>query len=383
MKQHYTEDNEVCDYTFSGCRVHIFQARAPSRLTLVVDDLYGDVNTIYSSQDSRELRLQDFDHLNQKDLVPIISALEHNPWFTKLNVDNVKLLQGISQLNQFLAQPNAITHLDLSGTECALENIPSEALKLMPQVLDSVVKLIQDEDLSLESLSLADSKLKKDTAVVVNALGSNVTLTHLDLRNYTLRKMPTPVNDAAQALLKQPERTETALQKIEVLLQRNHSPQKYSSDQAYRLQQGFLISSTQQLLSTLQDIAIKSVSEDSPVEQRLQQITTDLMEVIQSQMKKTVSQMIESTKVQCTSVMKDESVLSELESSCAEKSALPKDFTKNVLEGVETEIINKLNELNLAVATLISDKVIDSVLDNLSTSHKTLVRPKKNDEIKA
>jgi hypothetical protein len=37
------------------------------------------------------LDLRDFDHLDQKDLVPIISALEYNTWFTKLRISHLKL----------------------------------------------------------------------------------------------------------------------------------------------------------------------------------------------------------------------------------------------------------------------------------------------------
>ena len=43
-----------------------------------------DVDTIYYSHDSHELCLTDFEHLDQRDLICIISALEHNTWFTKL-----------------------------------------------------------------------------------------------------------------------------------------------------------------------------------------------------------------------------------------------------------------------------------------------------------
>lgn len=50
-----------------------------------------DVDTIYLSHDTRELDLRDFDHLDQKDLVPIISALEYNTWFTKVRVSHLKL----------------------------------------------------------------------------------------------------------------------------------------------------------------------------------------------------------------------------------------------------------------------------------------------------
>ncbi|XP_044005016.1 F-actin-uncapping protein LRRC16A isoform X2 [Aphidius gifuensis] len=50
-----------------------------------------DVDTIYQSQNTYELNLRDFDHLEQKDLVPIISALEYNTWFKKLRLSNMKL----------------------------------------------------------------------------------------------------------------------------------------------------------------------------------------------------------------------------------------------------------------------------------------------------
>lgn len=52
---------------------------------------FQDVDTIYLSHDTRELNLTDFDHLDQKDLVPIISALEYNTWFTKLRASHLKL----------------------------------------------------------------------------------------------------------------------------------------------------------------------------------------------------------------------------------------------------------------------------------------------------
>jgi len=52
---------------------------------------FQDVDTIYLSHDTRELNLRDFDHLDQKDLVPIISALEYNTWFTKLRASHLKL----------------------------------------------------------------------------------------------------------------------------------------------------------------------------------------------------------------------------------------------------------------------------------------------------
>ncbi|XP_041375967.1 F-actin-uncapping protein LRRC16A-like isoform X3 [Gigantopelta aegis] len=685
------------------------------------DEVAWDVDTIYLSQDTRELCLRDFDHLSGKDLVPIIAALEHNSWFTKLNASNVKLtpeasneilkvmkrnavieelllsntgikldfiqklstallsnsgtqltsidlsnnmledrvvihmMGSISNLSKglvsldlsktgltskglnriaetiagsenipltlstliladngqkgeeltsiynFLAQSNVVSHLNLSSTDCSLDmlsaalvrgctcnlvhlklshtvfthrktkdvqvprtwkqffastyslqyidlswcRLPPEAVKellmgiasnnhmksieidlssndlqtqgasiiggclpdirnissldvsnngfdqdlkhllrdiptnthlkhlaigqnfqgVKPKyiavVLDPVIQMIQDEDCVLTSLSLADSKLKADTAFVINALGGNTKLEHLDLsgnlmgdlgarmlgkalqintklrsvlwdrngttaqgfediaealeKNFTIRKMPFPVNDAAAAMKVNPERTELALQKIESLLQRNHSPCKIASDQAYRLQQGFLISSTQQmvdrlvvqvqdtvnalsigptenfkdsieqanlvikdadnskqLLPRLQDIAIKSQNSGNATEVKLQEMADNLRQVMEKQIKKTVSEMLQCTKSQCSAVMSNEEFQTELNDGCLERSSLPRDFTKIVLDGVGTDVFNKLGELNLAVAAHISDQVVDEVIDSLTSSHKTL-----------
>lgn len=92
------------------------------------------------------------------------------------------------------------------------------------------------------------------------------------VRNYTIRFMPVPIMDAAQALRSNPEKTEDALLKVlfpfpnmkaymsqwwlscqipvvlqmEQYLLRNHETRKYLQEQAYRLQQGIVTTTTQQ-----------------------------------------------------------------------------------------------------------------------------------------
>jgi len=56
----------------------------------------------------------------------------------------------------------------------------------MPRVLESLVQLLQDEDSVLESLSLVDSKLKNDTCLLINALGSNQSLVNIDVTGNNL-----------------------------------------------------------------------------------------------------------------------------------------------------------------------------------------------------
>ncbi|XP_053402581.1 F-actin-uncapping protein LRRC16A-like [Mercenaria mercenaria] len=378
------------------------------------------------------------------DLINVLNTIYHTiTGFT--DTDLISVLNTIGQNKQ-------IQQLSMGGV---FKNIKPKNLK---GVMEQLVEVLQDEESVIESVSLSDSKLRDSMNMIINALGSNTSLTEIDIsgnqmgdlgarmlskalqinnklktiiwdknnttsqgfedvadaleKNFTLRKMPMPVHDASS----NPEKAEQALQRIERLLQRNHSPQKYSSDQAYRLQQGFLISSTQQmvdrlvvqsqdtinalesmnalqpcsgdvetakslitdadnsktLLPRLHDIAIQSQNTNSPVAQKLKEISVELTKVLESQMKKTVQDMLEATTKQCKALMKDQAFLSDLQSGCGEKSALPKDFTSNILNDVDTDIFNKLSELNLAVAAHVSDRVIDEVIERLSFSHKTL-----------
>jgi len=80
------------------------------------EEVAWDVDTIYLSHDTKELSLQDFDHLNPRDLIPIVAALEYNPWFTKIVARGNKLLPETSdQLLQVMKKTNAIEELVLDG----------------------------------------------------------------------------------------------------------------------------------------------------------------------------------------------------------------------------------------------------------------------------
>ncbi|ESO83066.1 hypothetical protein LOTGIDRAFT_223005, partial [Lottia gigantea] len=406
------------------------------------------INNVHLDLSNNELQSQ-----GSQNIAVTINNIDN---ITSLDLSNNGFDQELSHLLPEIAQNRSLRHLAIG------RNFSGIKQKYQLRILDHVVQLIQDDDSALQSLSLADSKLKADTAYVVNSLGSNSSLREIDLsgnlmgdigarmlakalqinthmqtilwdrnnttaqgfediadaleKNYTLKKMPFPVNDAALAMKSEPARTETALQKIESLLQRNHNPRKFSNDQAYRLQQGFLISSTQQmvdrlvvqvqdtinalnfgpneafkpdieeanqvvqdadnskqLLPRLQEIAIKSQGSGNPVEHSLQQIADELRQVMDKQMKKSVEDMLKCTSSHCSAVMSDKTFQCELQEGCDSKSSISKDFTKHMLDGVGNDVYNKLSELNLAVAAHISDSVIDQVIDVLSKSHRTLV----------
>ncbi|XP_058384030.1 capping protein, Arp2/3 and myosin-I linker protein 2 isoform X2 [Diceros bicornis minor] len=146
----------------------------------------------------------------------------------------------------------------------------------LDDVLHRIVQLMQDDDCPLQSLSVAESRLKLGASVLLRALGTNPNLTALDIsgnamgdtgakmlakalrvntrlrsvvwdRNHTsalglldvaqaleqnrsLKAMPLPLNDVAQAQRSRPELTARAVHQIQACLLRNNRADHASSD---------------------------------------------------------------------------------------------------------------------------------------------------------
>ncbi|XP_078256468.1 capping protein, Arp2/3 and myosin-I linker protein 2 [Rhinoraja longicauda] len=189
-----------------------------------------------------------------------------------------------------LGRSKSIRHVSLGKNF----NIKS---KVLADVLHRIVQLIQDEECPLQSLSIADSRLKSGANILINALGNNTCLKEVDIsgnamgdigakmlakalqinttlgtviwdrnnttavgfldvarsleRNYTLRSMPLPMSDVSQACRSNPEKTEEALQKIQSHLLRNNQMRKVSPEHAFRLQERIVTSSTQQMVDSM------------------------------------------------------------------------------------------------------------------------------------
>ncbi|KAH1182320.1 hypothetical protein KIL84_010074 [Mauremys mutica] len=73
-----------------------------------------------------------------------------------------------------LGKNKSLKHLWL-GKNFSVKTRPLE------DILHKIVQLIQEEDCSLQSLSVADSRLKSRTSILINALGSNTCLSKVDL----------------------------------------------------------------------------------------------------------------------------------------------------------------------------------------------------------
>ncbi|XP_052316346.1 capping protein, Arp2/3 and myosin-I linker protein 3-like isoform X2 [Oncorhynchus keta] len=169
--------------------------------------------------------------------------------------------------------------------------------RVLDEILHKLVQLIQEEECALQSLSLADSRLRSRGTVLVNALGSNTCLRKVDLsgnsledigakmlskalqinttlrsvtwdrnntsatgfldvaraleHNFTLQYMPLPLSDISQAYRSTSERTEQALTKIQCALLRNNQTQRFSQRQALRLHQGLVTSTAEQVMERL------------------------------------------------------------------------------------------------------------------------------------
>ncbi|XP_052559301.1 F-actin-uncapping protein LRRC16A isoform X4 [Tympanuchus pallidicinctus] len=380
---------------------------------------------------------------------------------TSLDISDNGLESDLSTLVVWLSKNRSIRHLALG------KNFNNMKSKNLTPVLDNLVQMIQDEDSPLQSLSLADSKLKTEVTIIINALGSNTSLTKVDIsgnamgdmgakmlakalqintklrtviwdknnitaqgfqdiavaleKNYTLRFMPIPMNDASQALKTNPEKTEEALQKIENYLLRNHETRKYLQEQAYRLQQGIVTSTTQQMidricvkvqdhLNSLRNCGVDAVQEDvksaerlmrdaknsktllpnlyhlggaawagangslpNPIQETLESMAGEVTRVVDEQLKTLLESMVDAAENLCPNVMKKAHIREDLIEASTEKISIPRTFVKNVLlEQSGIDILNKISEVKLTVASFLSDRVVDEILDALSHCHHKL-----------
>ncbi|KAG5893782.1 hypothetical protein JTB14_005447 [Gonioctena quinquepunctata] len=97
------------------------------------EEVAWDIDNIYVSLNTRELSLKDFEYLDQKDLIPIISALEYNTWFSKLRANQVKLSHdNIDRILHVLRKSLNLEeiYLDNLGLKSDFVNKLSSVLKL-------------------------------------------------------------------------------------------------------------------------------------------------------------------------------------------------------------------------------------------------------------
>ncbi|KAM9068647.1 capping protein, Arp2/3 and myosin-I linker protein 3 isoform 10-T10 [Sarcophilus harrisii] len=335
--------------------------------------------------------------------------------------------------------------------------------KTLEEILHKLVQLIQEEDCSLQSLSVADSRLKLRTSILINALGSNTCLAKVDLSgngmedigakmlskalqinsslrtilwdrnntsalgfldiaralesNHTLRFMSFPVSDISQAYRNAPERTEDVWQKIQWCLVRNNHSQTCPQEQAFRLQQGLVTSSAEQMLQRLcgrvqeevralrlcplepvQDELLYArdlikdaknsralfpslyelghvLASDGPVRQRLESVASEVSKAVDKELQVILESMVSLTQELCPVAMRVAEGHNKMLSSVAERVTVPRNFIRGaLLEQAGQDIQNKLDEVKLSVVTYLTNSIVDEILQELYHSHKSLAR---------
>ncbi|XP_049862710.1 F-actin-uncapping protein LRRC16A isoform X2 [Schistocerca gregaria] len=375
---------------------------------------------------------------------------------SSLDISENNMDADLASVVTAISKNKSIKHLSMG------RNLNNMKAKYIASVMDAVVQMIQEEDCVLQSLCIPDSKLKSDLYNLINALGSNQCLQMIDISgnmmgdngarllakalqinsklrtiiydrnnitlqgysdiayalesNYTVRYMPFPIYDIVPCMKTSAERTDAVMKKIQDILHRNVTPKIYSNGQAFRLQQGFLLSSTQQmvdrlvvqtqnkirtlaqestennndinqatglikdadnskqLLTRLQEAVQCKEEAGNPIDVKLREVSDELHAVIVEYLQNSLESMMKCAQEQCPHVLSDEHVRAEILKLCREKNRLSSDFVHScVVERAGTEIVNRINELNLAVAARVSDRITDEVIESLSRSYKALV----------
>uniref|UniRef100_A0A3P8UVS6 Capping protein regulator and myosin 1 linker 1 n=1 Tax=Cynoglossus semilaevis TaxID=244447 RepID=A0A3P8UVS6_CYNSE len=421
-------------------------------------------------------------------LKALLLGLASNPNLKEVSLDLscCELRSGGSQiLESCIAEMPNITSLDISdnGLDSDLSTLlvwlDTKRLNIrhffnnifclprdrnLAPVLDSLVHILQEEESPLTSLSLADSRLKTDLSIVLNALGSNTSLTKIDIsgnamgdmgakmlakalqinsklrtviwdknntspqglqdvaaaleKNFTIRFMPIPIIDASQALKASPEKTEDALLKIENYLYRNHETRKYQQEQfaltylmifIFQMMDRICVK-VQDHLNSLKNSEIDAILEDvksaenlikdarnsktllpnlyhlgsasrdevnnssvGPIQGKLESMAGEVTNVVDQQLQTLLESMVDTAESLCPHVIKRSSLRSELLKASANKIVVPKSFVaKTLLEQSGVDIINKISEVKLSLASFLSDRIVDEILEALSTSQQTL-----------
>nr|XP_046248413.1 capping protein, Arp2/3 and myosin-I linker protein 3-like isoform X4 [Scatophagus argus]XP_046248414.1 capping protein, Arp2/3 and myosin-I linker protein 3-like isoform X4 [Scatophagus argus] len=352
-----------------------------------------------------------------------------------------------------LSRHPSLKHLHL-GKNFNIKN------RVLDEVLQKLVQLIQEEDCALQSLSLTESRLRSRGTVLVNALGSNTCLRKVDLsgnnmddigakmlskalqinttlrsvtwdrnntsaagfldvaraleHNFTLQYMPLPLSDISQAYRSAPERTEQALTKIQRALVRNNQTQRFSQRQALRLHQGLVTSTAEQVMERLcvrvqqQVCVLRGVGEmeeiqaakqvlkearnsralypslcelahvlsvDGPVRQRLDSLAGELAKAADKELQVIVDSMVSLCRELCPLSSSAAERLSPPLSSVSERVSIPRSAIRTALmERAAQDIHRALEEVKLSVVSYLTNSIVDQILQELYTTHKTLTR---------
>ncbi|KAB1261805.1 F-actin-uncapping protein LRRC16A [Camelus dromedarius] len=111
----------------------------------------------------------------------------------------------------------------------------------------------------------------------------------------------------------------------------------------------------------------------SPIQETLESMAGEVTRVVDEQLKALLESMVDAAENLCPNVMKKAHIRQDLIHASTEKISIPRTFVKNVLlEQSGIDILNKISEVKLTVASFLSDRIVDEILDALSHCHHKL-----------
>lgn len=196
--------------------------------------------------------------------------------------------------------------------------------------------------------------------------------------NFSMRNILFPVFDIAPCLKQHPERTDFIMRKMQDYLQRNSNGFKHTNGQTFRLQHGFLLSSTHQLVDKLVTETQETISyrgsqnndssivqrliEDAenskqllpklqetvrcdqhPIEMKLGRVASDVKQSIKTYLEETMETMLKTGVEQCPKTLGNQNVMNDLRKNCFERLQISDDFLHTcVMNNAGGEIMNKI-----------------------------------------
>ncbi|NXW23190.1 CARL2 protein, partial [Circaetus pectoralis] len=347
-----------------------------------------------------------------------------------------------------IGRSKSIRHVSLG------KNFNIKSKEGLLDVLHRIVQLTQEDDCPLQSLSVAESRLKLGTNVLLSALGSNTSLIALDIsgnamgdtgakmlakalqintklrtvvwdrnnttahgllevaqaleRNYTLKSMPLPMSDVAQAYRSNPEKTEEAVHKLQSCLMRNQLRRTLPS-QTFRLQQGILTTSSEQMVNEIclsvqkhvdilsacpgreaeADIvcaeeAIRNANlsvsilpllyeagnspyQNGKLQHKLECLTEEASQTCGREIQAIMQAVLDTAHSLCPAVVQKSGVRDQLVNAMSERIYLQDHLNLSVvLDQMVTDVFSKLNEIKLSVTAAVADCIVDAVLGDLT-----------------
>ncbi|XP_044519151.1 capping protein, Arp2/3 and myosin-I linker protein 2 [Gracilinanus agilis] len=342
------------------------------------------------------------------------------------------------------------------------KNFNIKSKESLGDVLHRIVQLTQDDDCPLQSLSVAESKLKLGTSVLLNALGSNPSLTSLDISgnamgdtgakmlakalqintqlrtviwdrnnttaqgfldvahalegNHTLKNMPLPLSDLTQAYRSNPERTADAIHQIQACLLRNNHTHRTLPDHAFRLQQGIVTRSSEQMVNemclTVQEhmellgcwpsprgeAALRQAEDairdanfsisilpvlyeagnspyhNSQLQQKLEGLLEEVGQACHQEIQSFVQATLDTVQSLCPRVMQKAGRREQLSSAISGQVSRQDHLGLSLLlEQLLNDAFSKLNEIRLSITAAAAERIIAQVVEDLSAAQNRLV----------